>query len=271
MENLFTHIKWKMPEWSNLIKKKALSKEKINYARPKPEWMEEVQCLAEGGVIVCLFAYFFYRSYVAVAILSPGIWFYRKERMKRVGKKRKYVLEQQFKETLISVQTNLQSGYSVENAFAESYSYVAGVYGKNSDMAKELMWIQKGLHNGDTLKHLLLDLGRRCPESSLEEFAGIYSIACKSGGGWTEIIMKIVAGINQRMEIKQEIETLVHGKKMESRVMSIIPFFILFYMDVTSKGYFDVLYHNLAGILIMTICLGIYIVAFLMSEKITEI
>ena len=83
--------------------------------------------------------------------------------------------------------------------------------------------------------------------------------------------MKIVAGINQRMEIKQEIETLVHGKKMESRVMSIIPFFILFYMDVTSKGYFDVLYHNLAGILIMTICLGIYIVAFLMSEKITEI
>ena len=180
-------------------------------------------------------------------------------------------MEQQFKETLISVQTNLQSGYSVENAFAESYSYVAGVYGKNSDMAKELMWIQKGLHNGDTLEHLLLDLGRRCPESSLEEFAGIYSIACKSGGGWTEIIMKIVAGINQRMEIKQEIETLVHGKKMESRVMSIIPFFILFYMDVTSKGYFDVLYHNLAGILIMTICLGIYIVAFLMSEKITEI
>ena len=53
--------------------------------------------------------------------------------------------------------------------------------------------------------------------------------------------------------------------------MCMIPFFILFYMDVTSKGYFDVLYHNLVGIIIMTVCLGIYIFAFFMSEKITEI
>ena len=271
MDNLFTRIKWKMQELDYLIKRRTISKKKTNYASPKPTWMEEVQYLAEGLVIVSLFAYFFYRSYAAVIILSPGIWFYRKERMKKSGKRRKYVLEQQFKETLISVQTNLQSGYSIENAFIESYGYVVSIYGKNSDIAKELIRIQKGLHNGDSLEHLLLDLGRRCPESSLEEFSNVYSIACKSGGGWTEIIMKIVAGINQRMEIKQEIETLVHGKKMESRVMSIIPFFILFYMDVTSKGYFDVLYHNLAGILIMTICLGIYIVAFLMSEKITEI
>ena len=271
MDNLFTHIKWKMRELDFLIKKRTISKKKINYARPKPSWMEEVQYLAEGFAIVCFFAYFFYRSYVAMIVLSPGIWFYRKERMKKSGKKRKCVLEQQFKETLISVQANLQSGYSVENAFVESYGYVVSIYGKNSDMAKELLGIQKGIRNGDSLEHLLLDLGRRCPESSLEEFSNVYSIACKSGGGWTEIIMKIVAGINQRMEIKQEIETLVHGKKMESRVMSIIPFFILFYMDVTSKGYFNVLYHNPVGILIMTICLGIYITAFLMSEKITEI
>ena len=231
----------------------------------------EVKFWVEGFGIVCLLAYFFYRSYVALMVLIPGIWFYRKEKVKRFAKKRKTVLEQQFKETLVSVQTNLQSGYSVENAFKESYQYVVDLYGKKSDMAEELMWIKKGLSNGDTLEHLLLDLGRRCPQSALEDFANIYVIACKSGGGWTEVIVKIVAGINQRMEIQQEIETMIHGKKMESRIMCIIPFFILFYMDVTSKGYFDVLYHNLAGIMIMTVCLGIYIFAFLMSEKITEI
>ena len=231
----------------------------------------EVKFWMEGFCIVCLLAYFFYRSYVALMVLIPGIWIYRKEKVKRFAKKRKTVLEQQFKETLVSVQTNLQSGYSVENAFKESYQYVVDLYGKNSDMAEELMWIKKGLSNGDTLEHLLLDLGRRCPQSAVEDFANIYVIACKSGGGWTEVIVKIVAGINQRMEIQQEIETMIHGKKMESRIMCIIPFFILFYMDVTSKGYFDVLYHNLAGIMIMTVCLGIYIFAFLMSEKITEI
>ena len=185
--------------------------------------------------------------------------------------KRKYILEQQFRECLFSVQTNLQSGYSMENAFSESYSYIVNVYGCKSDMARELAIIQQGLANGNTLEHLLRDLGKRCRSSALEEFSGIYSIACRMGNGWTEVIMKIITGISQRMELRQEIETLVHGKKQESRIMCVVPFFILFYMNITNRGYFDVLYHNLAGIIIMSICLSAYILGFLMSEKITAV
>ncbi len=271
MENLFTSIKWKMPELLRRFKKGNLRSRKTDYETPGLEMKAELQCFLEGLLVVGLFAYFFYRSFLAIIVLIPGIWFYRKEKIKSAGKKRKYVLEQQFKETLLSVQTNLQSGYSIENAFLESYSYIVNLHGKSSDMAKELVWIQKGMANGDTLEHLLWDLGKRCPNSALEDFANIYSIACKTGSGWSEINMKIITGISQRMELKQEIETLVHGKKVESRMMSIIPFFILFYMDVTSRGYFDVLYHNPAGIIIMSACMAGYVFAFLMSEKITEI
>ena len=138
-------------------------------------------------------------------------------------------------------------------------------------MAKELIIIRQGLSNGNTMENLLRDIGNRCSLSALEEFANIYSIACRSGGGWTEVIMKIISGISQRMELRQEIETLVHGKKQESRIMCVVPFLILIYMNFTNKGYFDVLYHNAAGIAIMTICLIAYVLAFLMSEKITEI
>ena len=63
---------------------------------------------------------------------------------------------------------------------------------------------------------------------------------------------------------------MVHGKRLENKVMCIVPFFILLYMDITSKGYFDILYHNLPGIIIMTICMAVYIMAYLMAEKITE-
>lgn len=271
MENLFTFIKWKLPESIILINKKNPRNKKTNYNTPGFDINAELRCFIEGLTIVCVFAYFFYRSYWAIFILSPGIWFYRKEKMKKIGRKRKCFLEQQFKESLQSIQTNLQSGYSMENAFAESYSYIVSVYGKSSDMARELDGIKKGLANGDNLEHLLWDIGRRCSGSSLEEFANIYSIACKTGSGWTDVIMKIIAGINQRMELKQEIETLIHGKKQESRIMCMIPFLILLYMDMTSKGYFDVLYHNVVGIVIMSVCLIAYVFAFLMAEKITEI
>ena len=136
-----------MREWNFLTKRNSKYKKKTNYACSKPSWKEELRYLIEGFLIISLLAYFFYRSYMALIALTPSIWFYRKEKMKRFSKKRKIVLEQQFKETLMSVQTNLQSGYSVENAFGESYQYVVDVYGKKSDMAEELVWIKKGLSN----------------------------------------------------------------------------------------------------------------------------
>lgn len=270
MDSLFTHIKWKMQELSLLIRKEAKENLKINYIQWKPSWREELRYWAEGFGMICIVAYFFYRSVIAVIVLMPGIWFYRRERIKQVRKKRKLALEQQFKETLIAVQTNLQSGHSIENAFLESGKYVIEIYGKDCDMVRELMWIKKGITNGISLEHMLLDLGKRCPESAIEDFANIYSIACRSGGGWTQVIVKIVSSISQRMELKQEIETMIHGKKLESRIMCMVPFFLISYMDITSKGYFSILYHNPVGIVIMTVCLGVYLFAFVLAEKITE-
>ena len=260
-----------MQELSPLTKREVKEKQKTNYAKWKPEWKEQLRYWVEGFVIICIVAYVFYRSILAVVVLIPGTWFYRKEKIKNAHKKRKSELEQQFKETLLAVQTNLQSGHSIENAFMESGKYVIEIYGKDCDMVRELRWIKKGISNGVPMEQMLLDLGNRCPESALEDFANIYSVACKSGGGWTQIIVRIVTSIAQRMELKQEIETMIHGKKLESRIMSIVPLFIIFYIDVTSKGYFSVLYHNPVGVVIMTVCLGVYLFAFMLAEKITEI
>ena len=46
---------------------------------------------------------------------------------------------------------------------------------------------------------------------------------------------------------------------------------IIIFPEDISKGYFDVLYHNIIGVMIMSVCLTVYILAYLMSEKITEI
>ena len=258
-----------MPESVHHIKRKKAGK--VNYVERKLSLKEELQICLEGFFLILILTYFFYRSIWAALILSPGIIFYRKEKHKNIILKQKRNMEGQFKDTLLSVQTNLQAGYSVENAFLESRAYIVSLYGENSDMAKELSKIQRGLSNGNTLEQLLTDLGKRFPGSALEEFAGIYSIACKTGSGWSEVISKIITEINQNVEMKEEIELLIHGKKMESRIMSVVPFFILLYMNLTSKGYFDVLYHNAAGIIIMTICFIIYIFAVILSEKITNI
>lgn len=266
MEGLYIFIKCKMQELKNPFNKKQK-----NYFDGTLNIKEEIQCLSEGMCIVALFSYFFYRSYLALLILLPLSYFYRKYRKRQLIKLKLERLEQQFKEAMLAVQTNMQAGYSIENAFVESYQDIVRIYGENSDMGKELLWIRMGMKNGKALESLLQDLAHRCPESEIAEFAEVYSIASKTGSRWDDVIIKTVSFIREKIEIKEEIEILIHGKKMETRIMCLIPFFILIYMDITSKGYFDILYHNILGIAIMTMCMAVYIVAYILAEKVTEI
>lgn len=255
-----------MQELKNLFRRKQK-----NYFDGTLNRKEEIQCFGEGMCIVGLFSYFFYRSYLAVFLLSPLSYLYRKHRKKQLIRFKTERLEQQFKETILAVQTNMQAGYSIENAFMESYQDILKIYGENSEMSQELQIICTGMRNGKTLEILLQDLARRCPDSEIAEFAEVYSIACKTGSRWNEVIMNTVSLIREKIEIKEEIEILIHGRKVENRVMCMIPFFILIYMDITSPGYFDILYHNILGVLIMTVCMVVYILAYLLAEKVTEV
>ena len=77
--------------------------------------------------------------------------------------------------------------------------------------------------------------------------------------------------IGQKIELLAEIDVMLTGKKMEQRIMLLIPLFIMGYISLTSPGYFMPLYQNPKGILIMSACLLLYATAYLLSEKIMEI
>ena len=77
--------------------------------------------------------------------------------------------------------------------------------------------------------------------------------------------------IGQKIELLAEIDVMLTGKKMEQRIMLLIPLFIMGYISLTSPGYFMPLYQNPMGILVMSACLLLYATAYLLSEKIMEI
>ena len=52
--------------------------------------------------------------------------------------------------------------------------------------------------------------------------------------------------------------------------MNVVPLVILLYLNLTSPGYFDVLYGNLSGICIMSVCLIIYLIAYALSEQMMQ-
>ena len=225
----------------------------------------------KGCGILSLFAWFFYRSLLAGILLSPLlIPFYFKEK-KELKRKHSRELGIQFREAILAVSTNQRAGYSVENAFGEALSDMVLLYGKNSLIVRELTRIVKGLKNNVTLEKLLNDLGERSGNPDVEEFAQVFAVAKRSGGNMTQMIADTVGVIGERLTVENEIDVLLSAKRMEARIMDVVPFFIIGYVGLTSPGFFDVLYHNLTGIAVMSGCLGVWLFAWLLSEKIIAV
>lgn len=188
--------------------------------------------------------------------------------MQRKREKSKEELAAQFKECIVSVSASLRAGYSVENAFIDCINDMELMYGERSPICLELQLIRRGLSINISIEELLMDLGKRSNVEEILQFAEIFSIAKRNGGNTTEIIGNTTEIIGKKMEMKQEIETVLSGKKMELNLMRGMPFLILFYVEMTTPGYFDVLYHNLAGVFIMTVCLAAYLGAYLLGDSV---
>ncbi len=222
-----------------------------------------------GGISAVL-AYFFYRSVLAVIPLSAiGILAFI-----RIGhRKAETVREElsgQFRECILSVATLLQAGYSVENAFMECRQDMALMYGEDALICGELNYIKRGLKINIALEELLEDLAARSCCEEIAQFAQIFALVKRNGGNMAEVIRSSAYQIGRQIELKQEIQILLGGKKMELMIMKAMPFGILLYIDIGNRGYFDSLYHNLAGAAIMTGCLGVYLGAYLLGELIMK-
>ena len=158
----------------------------------------------------------------------------------------------------------------MENAFRKTYFEMIKLHGENSDIVKEFYTILKGLENNITLESLLRDFAERCDVEAIVDFTDIFVVGKRSGGNLRDMITASCNAISERVEMQREFRVLLSSKQFEMRVMSFVPFGILLYIGSTSKGFFDCLYHNPAGIALMTFLLMIYLTAYLWGTKIIE-
>ena len=245
--------------------------EKIDYSFYKMTWKEIVRYTIQGCVFVSIFGYFFYRSIFITTCFVPFIFFYLKYKNKELCKNRKNNLNFQFKEALCSINSSVQAGYSLENAFFESHRDMIVFFGQDSLIAHELLLIKKGIHNNRTLVEMLTDLGKRSGVNDIKDFASILLTGKQSGGNINEIIETSITIIEEKVSVLQEIETIISAQKFEQKFMNAIPFIIIFYIEITAKGFFSVLYNNLFGRIVMTVCMILYLFSVQLSNKITNI
>lgn len=229
-----------------------------------------IRLLAQTSGVVLFFAWFFYHSFWAVPALLPlGVLYFRRC-VNRQCRKNRQELTIQFKECILSVANSLRTGYALENAFLESREDIRMLYGEQSAMYRELELIRRGMILNITLEELVGDLAKRSGIEEIEQFSAILNIAKRGGGNVTQIIRTTAEVISNKVETMQEMLTMLQGRRLEQKVMEAMPFGISLYIAAAYPGYFGTLYHSVTGIAVMTLCLAVYVGAYLLGEKILD-
>lgn len=239
-----------------------------NYHFSRKEWIKYFFLyLGLDGLI----SYLFFQSVLAFVLLLPGCVVFFRDRKKDLQEKRAVQMQSQFLTAMQLVSTSLQAGYAVENAFKEALKELRKIYEEDAFIVWEFRCIVSQLALNRPMEILLLDLGQRSHVEDIQSFAEVFFTAKRTGGDLMAIIQNTVCCIKQKQETQQEIETCLSGKRMEQNMMSGIPLFMLGYVKLTSPGFLDSLYHNTAGIAVMTVCFGVYLLAYFWGRRIMHI
>ena len=211
-----------------------------------------------------------YKNQIAVLLLIHFYPIFLRIKERQLLRHKKQELCQQFKETIFSVAAALNAGYSVENAWREAKNEVEQMYGEHALMVQELRHILAHLSMNVPLEELLEDFAGRSDIEDVSSFCQVFFFAKRSGGDFIGIIRATADRIGKKIELQRQLAADLAARQLESRIMNVVPLVILLYLNLTSPGYFDVLYGNLSGICIMSVCLLIYLIAYALSERMMQ-
>lgn len=249
----------------------------MKYKRKKNYWQQEikpssyVKALLQGGGILCIISYLFYGNLYWAILFSPYLIWYIKSWEKHTIKKKKEQFRLQFKEAIQSLAAALGVGYSVENALKETVKDLSGLYKKDDVILKECSYMIRQLQMNVPIETSMQEFAQRTGEEDVQTFVTVFCMAKRSGGDTMEIIRSVVRQMGDKIDVEREIETILTAKKLELRILTIVPLGMVAYLKWSFPELTRILYGNTLGVVVMSVCLIIYVIAYELGKRMVEI
>lgn len=254
-----------------MLKKKSCKKEKNC-------WRQDIKIreYLTGGLgaagVTAMTAFLFYRSFVAYwVLLIPigGTFLYVWDKEKLIRKEKEF--EVQFLDALQSVSAALNVGYSLENAMAEAVKELQIMYCEKDRIIREWNYMLRQMKMNVGMEEILEGFARRVNQEDVRNFVTVIATVKKSGGNLAHVIRQTMMQIQQKSEMRKEIETVIAAKKMEFLIMAAVPFGMIAYMMLSFPDFMKVLYQGTVGRGVMTSCLFVYLAAFRIGFQMIQI
>lgn len=215
--------------------------------------------------------YLFYDSWWALVLMVPFFAVcFEYQKMELCKTKEEEFLDA-FSDGMRFIAEGMKVGYSLENAIASALSELKMLFPKNSRIIREFERMMYLLHINRPVEQVMYEFSRRIQLKDIQEFVTVFSLAKRSGGDSIQMIQEAVQQIREKREVEKEIQVVIAAKKLEFKIMCVIPFFIIFYMKVAFPQFMKILYKNTTGVILMSFCFLIFIGACYAGKKITDI
>jgi len=228
-----------------------------------------LSALAGGGAGALVMLVFFRNPWAVAASFALGAaagpYGFRGYRIEK--RRRQLMLE--FKEALYDLTVGLRAGRSLEGAFLSAYE----------DMDARLLplihreWglIVSQIRLGFPVEDSLMDLSERSGIEEIRSLGRSVQICKRSEGDIAKVMEHTIRLLTDRMEIRSEVRVMLARKRMEQRIMTVMPFGIIAMILVLSPDYLTPLYTTVRGYLIMAVCLVISLLSLLISRRMARI
>lgn len=233
---------------------------------------EKMLYISIAALIIFVVAYIFYRSIIFSLLLTPLAFFYPKIKTKEIIAKRKNDLNIQFKDMLYSLSSSISAGKSVESAMSDVLKDLSLIYpDKNTYIVIETELILRKISTNEPIENAFADLAKRSHLEDFENFSDVFQACKRSGGNIIEIIRNTSNIISDKIEITQEIETMLTERKLESKVLNLFPIGIVLMLSLCANDYMEPVFSTMQGKIAMTVAIGMFIVSYFVSKKIMDI
>lgn len=223
---------------------------------------------------LCIFVVgmIFYHKWYIAAIIALFCLKFPRIRTQQIISNRKRELNIQFKDMLYALSSSMVAGKSIETAFRDLPKDLAVIYpDPDTTIMKEVLYIIRRLEMNVPLELILDDFAARTHIEDIENFSDVFRTTKKAGGNIVEVIRTTSNMIGDKIEVKEDIETLITAKKFESRVLAATPIVMVALLSYASPEYMEKVFTTAAGNIVMTIAIVLFVISFFIAEKIMKI
>lgn len=205
----------------------------------------------------------------SIAGVVAGV-FFTKIRVQQILNKRIAQLKVQFRDMLEALTTSLGAGKNVVDSFRAVYEDLKVQYEEDAFILKELEIVLNGMDNNIDIEEILADFGERSGLDDIKSFANVFKISYRKGGNIKNVIRSTHEILSDKMEIAEDIETVITGSKNEQNIMIVMPVVLIAMLKFTGGGFADN-FATPSGVISTTIAIGMFIAAYFIGRKVMEI